>query len=52
MPIERQSSVLNGASIKTGNEDTENVRVYCGGEFIGIGTVEAGYLKIKKKFHE
>ncbi|MBN2880056.1 MAG: tRNA pseudouridine(55) synthase TruB [Clostridia bacterium] len=52
VPIEKQSAVLNGAGIKTSDEDIENTRVYCGGEFIGIGSIKRGYLKIKKKFHE
>lgn len=51
VPIEKQKAILNGMQVKTDKEDIENLRVYCGGEFIGIGAVNTGYLKIKKMFY-
>lgn len=52
VPIEKQKAILNGGQIRIDREDLGNVRVYCGGEFIGIGLVNIGYLKIKKMFYE
>ena len=52
MPIEKQKAVLNGVDIKTNEENVDRLRVYCGGEFIGIGKIAEGYLKIVKMFYE
>ena len=52
IPIENEKLILNGNRIKTDREDKDNLRVYCGGEFVGIGQIDTGYLKIKKKFYE
>ncbi|MEX1376390.1 MAG: tRNA pseudouridine(55) synthase TruB [Eubacteriales bacterium] len=52
VPIEKQKAILNGVEIKTQDEDVDSLRVYCGGEFIGIGKISQGYLKIKKMFYE
>ncbi len=51
VPIDKQNIINNGGNIKADMDDTENIRVYCGGDFIGIGQIENGYLKIKKKFY-
>ena len=51
VPIERENTILNGGSIKNAQEDAENIRVYCGGEFVGIGNIAGGYLKISKMFY-
>lgn len=52
VPIEKQKDILNGGQVRIDREDLDNVRVYCGGEFIGIGLINTGYLKIKKMFYE
>ncbi len=51
VPIEKQNVICNGGTLKTDTEDMENIRVYCGGDFIGIGQIENRNLKIKKKFY-
>jgi tRNA pseudouridine55 synthase len=52
VPIEKQKTILNGGQIKTDINDAESLRVYCGGEFIGIGQINDKYLKIIKMFYE
>jgi len=52
VPIEKQMAIINGGQVKTDKENTDNLRVYCGGKFIGIGQVNDEYLKIKKMFYE
>ena len=51
VPIEKQSIICNGGTLTTDIKDNENIRVYCGGDFIGIGQTENRHLKIKKKFY-
>lgn len=51
VPIEKQKTIINGGQIKTDEANKENLRVYCGGEFIGIGEIKSSYLKIKKMFY-
>lgn len=51
VPIEKQKIILNGGELKIDKKNIENIRVYCGGEFVGIGRIESEYLKIKKMFY-